>query len=123
MATISTFSDYFQAIDCKILEKIVFDYPKLTAHYCQLKKAFKQVESLPPFEGIQQMLAIDAQIQILMEYLRWDLLDTYSEEEVIQRLKEDSRCYYREKTGLRSTDVIPLGIMYLGDQAEFLKEA
>lgn len=120
---IASFTEYFQAIDHEVLEKITFDYPKLTAYYYQLKEYFISVENLDPVQTVQQLLAIDAQIQILIEYLRWDLLEVYSEEEVIQRLKEDSGCYYREKTGLRSSDAIPLGIMYLGDQAGFLREA
>lgn len=117
MPRIASFTEYFQAIDREVLEKIAFDYPKLTAYYYQLKEAFEAVENLDPVQTAQQLLAIDAQIQILIEYLRWDLLEVYSEEEVIQRLEEDSGCYYREKTGLRSSDAIPLGIMYLGDRA------
>lgn len=123
MPKIASFTEYFQAIDREFLEKIAFDYPKLTAYYYQLKESFISVENLDPVQTAQQLLAIDAQIQILIEYLRWDLLKVYSEEEVIQRLKEDSGCYYREKTGLRSSDAIPLGIMYLGDRAGVLKEA
>lgn len=123
MPRIASFVEYFQAIDREVLEKLAFDYPKLTAYYYQLKECFISVENLDPVQTAQRLLAIDAQIQILIEYLRWDLLEVYSEEEVIQRLKEDSGCYYREKTGLRSSDAIPLGIMYLGDRAGVLKEA
>lgn len=123
MPMIATISDYFQAIDYEVLDRLAFDYPKLTAYYYHLKESFEAVDNMDAFQVTQHLLMIDAQIQILIEYLRWDLLDVYSEEEVIQRLKEDSRCYYREKTGLRSSDAIPLGIMYLGDQADLLKEA
>lgn len=123
MPRIASFTEYFQAIDREVLEKIAFDYPKLTVYYYQLKESFEAVENLDPFQVARRLLALDAQIQILIEYLRWDLLEIYSEDEVIQRLKEDSGCYYREKTGLRSSDAIPLGIMYLGDQVGVLKEA
>lgn len=119
---ISSFEEYFQHIDQEILEKIVFDYPKLAAYYENLKKAFAVVEDLDSFQVIKHLLAVDAQIQILIEYLRWDFLEVYSEEEVIQQIKEDSRCYYREKTGLHSSDPIPLGILYLGDQPNFIIE-
>lgn len=122
MPLIASFREYFRTIDHEVLEKISFDYPKLTAYYYQLKESFEVAEELEAFQAVRKLLAIDAQIQILIEYLRWDLLEIYSEEEVIQRLKEDSRCYYREKTGLRSSDAVPLQILYLGDQAGFIKE-
>ncbi|MFJ3332160.1 MULTISPECIES: DUF7006 family protein [Enterococcus] len=72
---------------------------------------------------MRHLLAVDAQIQILIEYLRWDFLEVYSEKEVIQQIKEDSSYYYREKTGLHSSTTISLSILYLRNQLSFIIEA
>lgn len=122
MLEITSFEDYFQAIDCELLEKMISDYPKLIAYYRSLKEKIQAVEELDPFQIIQHSLDADAQIQILMEYLRWDMVDIYCEEALIRQIKADSRYYYREKTGLRSTDAIPLGMMYLSDRTTVVKK-
>lgn len=118
MVKISSFDDYFQVLDKEVLDKIASDYPKLTLYYSSLKESFEGLDKLSPFQMVQQLLAVDAQIQILIEYLRWDLIEVHNEEIIIQQIIEDSRYYYLEKTGLCLSDEIPLGVLYLGDRVE-----
>ena len=115
----TTIEEYFEVMDRKVLGNLTHDYTKLIAHYQKLKThcySLEQEIGKNVFAAVRELLAIDAKVQILLEYIQWHLYDVYSEEEIIQRVEEDSRCYYRERTGLKASDRIPAGIMYVSER-------
>lgn len=121
MREIRTTNDYFKHLDTEILSKIEKMYPKLTMYYDDLKKEFQEVcegRATDMILDIKKLLSLDAQIQILRGYASDDaLLHTHvgNETLLIKLIKNDSKCYYREKTGLSYLDEIPMGILYLSE--------
>lgn len=121
MEDISTMQDYFANMDQKLGQSFSADYPILHEYYEQLKTACFEVNQHPRnnlFESLKEVLSLDAQLQILLEYHKLtetNFREISSEEEMIIQIKKDSRSFYRELVGLRTSSEIPFGLMYLGD--------
>lgn len=97
--------------------------PKIKYFYEELCTRFKQIlaeQTENYFIQLGQLLAIDAQIQILMEltgFGKESLLADFqmSEEEIIQMIKKDKNVFYRELTGGRVTEEPKWGLIYLSE--------
>lgn len=98
-------------------------FPKINAFYHRLAKEFLTIfhskeENL--FVQWGHLLAIDAQLQILMEISnnrKEGLLDDLgiSEEEVIEMIENDHKYFYREITGAKLTQKPKMGLIYLSE--------
>ena len=70
------------------------------------------------FEQLQELLGIDAQLQILYEMAECieSLKLEMNEEKIIEMIKRDSFSFYRERIGLTKKDPIPRGLIYLSEK-------
>lgn len=122
MENIMTMKEYLSFIEQKLGNDFVSFYPKLNAYYQELKAACLEIHQNNKddlFESLKEVLFLDAQLQILLEYhklSRSNFGEVSSEEELIEQIKRDSRSFYRELVGLKTSSEIPVGIMYLGDR-------
>lgn len=122
MENITTMQEYFSILDQTLGNRFAYRYPKLNAYYQELKAAcfeINQNHNHDLFDSVKEVLFLDAQLQILLEYhklTRSNFSEVSSEEELIEQIKKDSRSFYRELVGLRTSSKIPIGIMYLGDR-------
>lgn len=122
MENIQTVNEYLEEIDEKIRKDLEQRYPCLHAFYQELRAAFLASSgdsSGEWFHHLRQVLLLDAQLQILLEYLSWGSTDFYeiaNEEALVKQIKTDSYYYYRERIGLNASSNIPLGIIYLSEK-------
>lgn len=98
-------------------------YPKIYSFYQDLCHQFEVLymsnnEQL--FYTFSQLLAIDAQLQILCEFLSFDevdeCIDNHGEEEIIQMIQMDKNSYYRELVGYKKKHQPPWGMMFLSEE-------
>ncbi|MBO0460968.1 hypothetical protein JZO83_04330 [Enterococcus sp. DIV1298c] len=121
MEEIVTMQDYFTRMDKKLGRSFASHYPVLHEYYEELKSACSEVNQHPRnnlFDTLKEVLSLDAQLQILLEYHKITeshFREIASEEELISQIKKDSRSFYRELVGLNTSSEIPIGIIYLGD--------
>lgn len=124
MEDISTMQEYFVCIDQKLGQSFAFHYPILHEYYVDLKAAclkVNQTNGKDLFGSLKEVLSLDAQLQILLEYHKLtqsNFREISSEEELIAQIKKDSHSFYRELVGLKTSSKIPIGIMYLGDRMQ-----
>lgn len=104
--------------------KIFDELPEVKKFYDELCVEFKAVFSKPNnnfFTQLGQLLAIDAQIQILLElivlttdHLLIDLQMT--ESEIIQMIQRDRKTFYREITGGNIKEKPKWALIYLSEE-------
>ena len=97
------------------------NYPLLASFYKELHHRFLEVVSQkdgPVFEQLQELLGIDAQLQILYEMAECieSLKLEMNEEKIIEMIKRDSFSFYRERIGLTKKDPSPRGLIYLSEK-------
>lgn len=110
----------------KVLEKreILVSFPKINYFYQELENEFlktfhHEYENL--FVQWGKLLAIDAQLQILLEISnvkKSDLLEDLgmNEEEIIQMIRNDHKFFYREITGVKHNQKPKWGLIYLSEE-------
>ncbi|WP_347082672.1 DUF7006 family protein [Enterococcus mundtii] len=122
MEEIVTMQDYFTRMDKKLGRSFASHYPVLHEYYEELKAACFEINQHPRnnlFDTLKEVLALDAQLQILLEYHKITVShfrEIASEEKLVAQIKKDSHSFYRELVGLNTSSNIPIGIMYLGDE-------
>ncbi|WP_213355490.1 DUF7006 family protein [Enterococcus casseliflavus] len=104
--------------------KITNCFPKINIYYKELTSRFlsltnKKEENF--FIQMGKLLAIDAQLQILLEIAKAhkeDLVDEIgmNEDEIIQMIKKDHKYFYREITGVKFNQPPKLGLIYLSEE-------
>jgi len=96
-------------------------YPKIYMFYQTLSAQFMthyQQEELSLFEKMSKLLAIDAQLQIIVECLdqsKEDFIESFEEEAFIEMVETDKKCYYRELSGYNMSTPPPWGLIYLSE--------
>lgn len=121
MEEISTMQDYFNFMEQTLGQSFAARYPLLNEYYHDLKQACLKLNQCPRkdlFDSLKEILNLDAQLQILMDYNQWIKTNFYeisSEEDLIKQIKKDSHSFYRELAGLNISSKIPIGVIYLGD--------
>ncbi|MFB8634751.1 hypothetical protein ACFC85_14850 [Enterococcus casseliflavus] len=99
-------------------------YPKLFTYYQELCVGFDDIyydRTKNLFDTFRALLAVDAQIQILLELVtntKTDLCQELGmkEEEIISMIKHDKRYYYRELTGHATNQLPKWGLIYLSEE-------
>lgn len=99
-------------------------FPKLLAFYHNLTAQFTAIcenKSERLFLTWRQLLAIDAQIQILVDLNRFGLSEllqerAMTEDEVIRMIQSDQKSYYRELVGTKMNDAPRWGLIYLSEE-------
>ncbi|MDA9460190.1 DUF7006 family protein [Enterococcus mundtii] len=97
------------------------EYPLLDSFYKELHHRFLKVASQKEgqvFAQLRELLAIDAQLQILYEMAEYieSLKLEMNEEKIVEMIKRDSESFYRERMGLTKKDPIPRGLIYLSEK-------
>lgn len=90
---------------------VMTDFPKIFHFYQELCNEFEYIyydRSKNLFDQLKALLAIDAQIQILLELFensRTNLCKEFcmDEHEIICMIKNDKKSYYRELTGQKQS--------------------
>lgn len=124
MEEITTMQEYFTCIEQKLGSAFAYRYAQLNEYYQELKTACLEISQDPRknfFGSVKELLVLDAQLQLLLEYQKLtqsNFHEISSEEEMIAQIKKDSRSFYRELVGLKTSSAIPIGIMYLGDRTK-----
>lgn len=98
--------------------------PKINAYYHELCAQFIAIfytPSLSPFEQWGQLLAVDAQLQILLELTQATQVNLakelgMSEEEIIHMIRRDKKSFYRELTGGNTKHPPRWGLIYLSEE-------
>lgn len=117
--------DEYLAHSSRILTQttLLQECPKIKCFYEDLCTSFKQLvegQADNYFLQLGQLLAIDAQIQILLE-LTYIAKESYmndfqmTEEEIIAMIQKDKNVFYRELTGGRVTEEPKWGLIYLSE--------
>lgn len=98
-------------------------YQKIAAYYEELCLEFKTIyanqESL--FKKFGKLLAVDAQLQILLELVNvfkgeFPLEFELEEEHLIDMIRQDKNSYYRELTGFTMREAPKWGLIYLSEK-------
>ena len=110
----------------QILQKcgVLTNYPKIRTYYYELCNQFKRNfhdKDSELFLKWRNLLAIDAQIQILLELtevtkLNWIKEFEMSEDKIIQMIKRDKDYFYRELTGGNTKQKPKWGLIYLSEK-------
>lgn len=95
-------------------------YPKISAYYEELCRQFTTTfydNEQTPFVKWGNLLNIDAQIQILMEFAEHaekEYVESFgmSEEEIIQIIRKDKSTFFRELTGGTVNQVPKWGLIF-----------
>lgn len=98
-------------------------YPKIWEHYKYLRITFKNVcaqKTDSVFQQMRRLLQIDAQLQIIHFFFKYDQkIDRelfLKEEELLKLIVNDKDSYYREITGMKNTDLPPIGLIYISEK-------
>lgn len=103
---------------------VMTDFPKIFHFYQELCNEFEYIyydRSKNLFDQLKALLAIDAQIQILLELFensRTNLCKEFcmDEHEIICMIKNDKKSYYRELTGQKNNQVPKWSLIYLSEE-------
>lgn len=121
---VTTSEDYLAYFDQKLAPVFDQESGSLTqVYYHQLKGDFaEKVQQLyeNPFSSMKKLLDLDAQHQLLVEWVTHPAFQDleYTEEEVIKAIQTDKASYYRELAGMTKIQTPPWGLMYLSDWNE-----
>ncbi|SFE56917.1 hypothetical protein SAMN04487887_11711 [Enterococcus casseliflavus] len=106
-------------MDSGFLEK----HQKIAAYYEELCLEFKAIygNQEPLFKKFGNLLAVDAQLQILLELVnvfKGDFPRDFElkEEHLIDMIRQDKDSYYRELTGFTMREVPKWGLIYLSEK-------
>ncbi|MBE9897075.1 hypothetical protein G8C15_17240 [Enterococcus casseliflavus] len=99
-------------------------YPKIKGYYDGLCEQFTKIfydYDQSYFLQWGKLLGIDAQIQILLEiagFAQTDFMHDFgmTEEEIIEMIRHDKGCFYRELTGGNIHQEPKWGLIYLGEE-------
>lgn len=98
-------------------------YPKIAAYYEELCLEFTAIyaNQEPLFKKFGNLLAVDAQLQILLELVNvfkgdFPLDFELEEEHVIDMIRQDKDSYYRELTGFTMREAPKWGLIYLSEK-------
>lgn len=117
--------DEYLAYSKQVLTRSGFfeKYKKIGVYYEDLCFEFKTIygnhESL--FKKIGKLLAVDAQIQILLELVNvfnsgFPIEFELGEEHMIDMIQRDKNCFYRELTGSTMKETPKWGLIYLSEK-------
>lgn len=103
---------------------VMTDFPQIFHFYQELCNEFEYIyydRSKNLFDQLKALLAIDAQIQILLELFensRTNLCKEFcmDEHEIICMIKNDKKSYYRELTGQKNNQVPKWSLIYLSEE-------
>lgn len=103
---------------------VLTDYPNIFHYYQELCDEFEHIyydQSKSLFVQLKALLAIDAQIQILLELFensRTNLCQEFcmDEHEIICMIKNDKKSYYRELTGQKNNQLPKWSLIYLSEE-------
>lgn len=103
---------------------VITAYPQIFAFYQELCSEFEGIfydRSSNLFDSLRALLAVDAQIQILLELVgnaKADLCKELgmNESEIIRMIKNDKRYFYRELTGLKTNQLPKWSLIYLSEE-------
>lgn len=113
---LSFFYNIISEYDCQ--EK----YPLIYLFFQDLCQQFEQCyeENIPLFNKMAHLLAIDAQLQIIIECLPLhdgnEMIHNFGEEWFVNMVKKDKAYYYRELVGHNMNIKPPWGIIYLSEE-------
>lgn len=101
--------------------QVVKTFPKTYALYQDLGEQFRKEyhqASNKFFHSLRKLLEIDAQLQILTQVFQrdFDWRFLMEDEDLVEMVIHDKQSFYRENVGLRTTDQVPWGLMYLSEQ-------
>ncbi len=106
-------------MDSGFLEK----HQKIAAYYEELCLEFKAIyaNQEPLFKKFGKLLAVDAQLQILLELVNvfkgdFPLEFELKEEHLIDMIRQDKDSYYRELTGFTMREAPKWGLIYLSEK-------
>ncbi len=107
-----------------VKRRVLTAYPKLFTYYQELCDEFEHIyydQSKSLFVQLKALLAIDAQIQILLELFensKTNLCKEFcmDEHEIICMIKNDKKSYYRELTGQKNNQVPKWSLIYLSEE-------
>lgn len=98
-------------------------YPSVFAYYQNLCSQFEEhysAQNTKLFQQFSTLLAIDAQLQILIEFLSFNeddcFIESFGEEAFIQMVQADKNSYYRELAGFRKNHQPPWGMIFLSEE-------
>lgn len=99
-------------------------FPKLLAYYHDLAAQFTTIyenHSEEFFSIWRQLLAIDAQLQILLELNQLNLLilmqdGEMTEDDILKMIQTDCKSYYRELLGYRINETPRWGLIFLSEE-------
>lgn len=99
--------DAYLAHSQKVFAEFEGNYPQIEAYYQELSLHFRTTyydNEAPLFIKMGRLLAIDAQLIMLSELFEGHSMEVLndlgmSEVEVIEMIKQDKDCFYREITG------------------------
>ncbi|EPI04359.1 hypothetical protein D920_00235 [Enterococcus faecalis 13-SD-W-01] len=114
--------DYLAYSEQELFKSCILEnYKKINTYYSNLCLEFKQVyeneENL--FQKWGQLLAVDAQIQILLELSKifnGKLPLDLSEDELVNMIRHDKSSFYREITGGNMKEPPKWGLIYLSEE-------
>jgi hypothetical protein len=119
---IETVEDYLVYYE-KVIDwqKIKIEFPRTHALYENLCNHFRleyEQASRNFFHSLRQLLAIDAQLQILVQLFKSEQEWTFfiDDEEIVDMISRDKNSFYRETIGLKKNAWIPWGLMFLSEQ-------
>ena len=118
-------TDYLAYFQKELNQREVFQhFPKIYVYFQELSETFlavfnKKYENL--FVRWAKLLAIDAQLQILLELCNHGKDDLVTdlgltEEEIIAMIRKEHRFFYREITGLKVTQKPKVGLIYMSEE-------
>lgn len=99
-------------------------YPQIYCYFQDLCDQFERLyeEDMPLFKKMSQLLAIDAQLHIIIECLPMhdgdEMIHTFGEDEFVKMVQKDKDYYYRELVGHNMNITPPWGIIYLSETSE-----
>ncbi|EPH94413.1 hypothetical protein D922_01577 [Enterococcus faecalis 06-MB-DW-09] len=120
--TIQTPEEYLAYSRKELIGKGFFNkYKKIEMYYEGLCLEFKEIydsdESF--FKKWGQLLSVDAQIQILLEWnkaLSEGEAFEFEEEKIINMIRQDKKYFYREITGGSMNEIPRWGLIYLSEE-------
>ena len=98
-------------------------YQKIATYYEELCLEFTAIygNQEPLFKKFGKLLAVDAQLQILLELVNvfngeFPLEFEFKEESLIDMIRQDKNSYYRELTGSTMKETPKWGLIYLSEE-------
>lgn len=96
------------------------DFPLISQVCKDLQKRFKEIcytEYSNVLQQITDLLEVDAQLQMFLDFFRHDFFKESDlvEEDIIEMIKKDKNVYYRQLAGIGINKKAPKGLIYLSE--------